>query len=180
MMSARDWIDTVKLLYEKEYVDKIVECFVKKTNEMKNDKYLLVGVDFPGIILCSLIALRTGFPFSYVISDRDKDHYSQQEINFEKGMFNNIILVTDVIVSGAMLIGVIKNLYEKWKIDSTNIKAIFSIFLRNAKCDKNINFSLNEFNVFCLNDEFDIEICNNKDKCLFKANDIDLYCNKPR
>jgi hypothetical protein len=178
-LRVRDWIDTSKLLYKQEYLKKIIRGLIKAVSALEGP-LLFIGIDFPGSILSAHLGILTGYPFTYVISNKNKDNFAKQEVNIEVNPQCKIILVTDVIVTGNTLYNVIDDLIKKYNLIPEKISLLLSVFYRNP-IGCRVKFYLDDYTekIHYLNHDFDIEICGKKD-CLFKSNNVDLYCNKPK
>ncbi len=182
--SARDWINTHGVLEDKLFLQKITDRFITYLNP--EEKYCLVGLDFPGIMISSSIGFKTSNPFSYMISDNAKKYHAPQEITFHINEGYKIILLTDVIVTGQTVRAALAELKERNKVTDEDIFGIFSIFYRKPwgkKVQKHCSSKeslMNKFDtqLIILNDSFGIELCR-KETCCFKSYNIDLYCNKP-
>jgi orotate phosphoribosyltransferase len=183
---ARDWIDVEELLKNKEYFNHIINKFIEKVD--KTNHYLIIGVDFNGLMMSSLIAFKTGNKVAHAISKNDSK-FSMQELDLSlcefKDLDDPIIIITDVLVTGETIEKVIK----KYGIRKEKVMRIFSIFKREMcshqlcnTCNGRVvsETHLQEHNCTVLNSQIAIEIClKTKDECLFRKNNIDLYSNKP-
>lgn len=174
-------IDIHNLLLKKDSLNQIVNYFVEKIKS-KNEAYTLIGIDSHGLLLASIIAFKTGLPFSYLIPNKSKSHATDSEKKIEI-IKKKVIIVTDVIVSFNTVNEAVEELINKRIVDSDSIEFIFSIFHRpmifnipkHEFCAK-YDVLCNKFTskLFVLNNSFSIEVCN-KDKCIFRDNGINLY-----
>lgn len=174
--SARDWIDVRALLDNSDILYSISKMFIDTFNQSPIENCVFLGVDDIGLRLASLIGYKTGMPFSYIIPDKSNRYHVDKE---KEVLINNrkIILVTDVIVTGNTIRGVLTQL-ESIGVPVEDVHNVFSIFYRKPSCGTSDVGSNIEDKLVVLNDNLHIEICNNPG-CIFKANEISLYCEEP-
>ena len=172
---VRDWINTQKLLTIPEYLDRISQQFTEyiKSKGDLSDLFIL-GESYPGIILSSSIALNLGTPFSYVIPEREFAYHNEQEKDINIPSNFKVIIVTDAIMLGDTIKGIINWLKEKHNIDYSSILGILTIFVRSPKKPIDMeDFTFLQDKIFPLNNNFEIEICeSNPTNCMFKDHEL--------
>lgn len=172
-LCARDWIVTDEVIETQPFFKKCEAQFLLHlVNHMENNKdYLLVGIDFGGMLIASKLACATGKAYTYVIPANISS--SDRETEFKPEKYENIVLVTDVIVTYDTIRGII----EKYNI-ADKVKYIYSVFFRDAEHRKYISENQDLVKItYVLNDEFDIEVhtneeCRYKDCASCKASNI--------
>ena len=163
---ARDWINVNEILETEEIVKKCIDQLVRHIrNKYDKKEFVLMGVDFGGIILCSRLAYILGKPFTYVISVNKKSQTSDKEIQTYIGEDMPIVLITDVIASYESL----KKTITDYNIGN-RICAIYALLYREPKGrTRTINKNKELIQKTCvLNDSFSIELVNSKD-CLYRG-----------
>lgn len=176
---VRDWIDTQGLLEDGKSLDYITDVFASKMLELHSKKFI-VGIDHYGLLIASVLGVKTNSPFSYVVSERLAASHiiKEKEIIVPPG--HDIVIVTDAIITFNTVLSARKFLIDNYGIGDESIVGIYSIFQRGAllscegsHCDSTIK------KVFVLNNAFPVEICT-KTECVFITNNKDLYCNIPQ
>lgn len=162
-ISARDRINTKKLIYDVDIFKSIVDEF---SNYIRGDNNYIIGIDFIGMKVASLLAAKTHNFFSYIISDQYKEFYGIHDKNMNIDNTKNIILLTDVIVTGDRVLSIIERLKKDEDVNDDNIKKILTIFKRDGISDKGISTIENK--IIYLNNEIDIQACS-KEKCIYKV-----------
>ena len=140
---------------------------------MKNgEKIALVGLNYYGAILASVIGYKYNFPFTYYFHDRsfvDEIENELQEIES-----NHLIIITDVMVFGKTICKLVDYLGKNNLLDDNTRIEIVVLFERKIESDyiayAYLHPQIKEINI--LNDDFCIEICKkDRTKCLFVQNE---------
>jgi len=176
---VRDWIDTQGLLEDGKSLDYITDVFASKMLELSSKKFI-VGIDHYGLLIASVLGVKTNSPFSYVISERLATSHIDKEKEIIIPPGHDIVIVTDAIITFNTVLSARKYLIDNYNISDESIIGIYSIFQRGTfltcegpHCDATIK------KVFVLNNAFPVEICN-KTECVFVTNNKYLYCNIPQ
>lgn len=177
---VRDWIDTQGLLDDGKCLDYITDIFARKIIELRR-KQFIVGIDHYGLLIASVLGLKTNSPFSYVISERLSASHIDKEKEIIVPPGHDIVIVTDAIITFNTVLTARKYLIDNYSISDENITGIYSVFQRGEllscegpHCDAMLE------KVFVLNKSFPVEICTKKhEECIFVTNNKDLYCNTP-
>lgn len=168
-LCARDWILVDEIISTESFFKKCESQLLLhlKGLEKLGENYLIIGIDFYGMLIASRLAFVLQKPYAYLIPDYRKTSSSSKEIVFDISVeeYDNIIIVTDVIVT----FDTINKLAEKYNM-SDKIKAIYAILFRNTadNCFALKNKELVEV-TYVLNARYDIEIQKN-DNCRYKDN----------
>lgn len=181
-IKLRDWLDIEMILNNNEIANKICNTIAERVREeAQNRKTLLIGLGQFGLRLVSKIACETGLPFTYAIEHNEHDKFVKHEIEFEIGSDYNIVLITDVIVTGKTLKKLIDELEIKFKITDDLIVSIYTIFKRDisdhctiAKEKVEKDFATYSGKLRFINDSFDAEACNKEGRCNFQENGRNL------
>jgi orotate phosphoribosyltransferase len=163
-LCTRDWINSNYILDCKEMRYKIYDEFknhiCKRWGSENLQNTLIVGIEVYGTIIASSVAFDLKLPCAYIIPEKSKEKHSMQDKRFSADKYKNIILFTDVIVSGDTVKEVIKlnNLSGK-------VNAIYTVFYRPIlneiefvdilKKDNNI---IEDIPIYSLNDKFAITL----------------------
>lgn len=180
---VRDWIDIHKILADRKLSKDIAQAFADECQRMdtNNSKTIFVGIDFPGMLISSYLAYMLSMPFTYTISNKFAEHHDKNDRTINLDNFDNIIVVTDVIINFDSIENTMKALKDITR-HNHRIMKIFSIFYRkrsdSAKprlYDKYAKLS------FFLNDGFEATICSKeRDRCYFyMKNNERIYDNMP-
>ncbi len=169
---ARDWIETTKLLGNRDYLGRISAAFVQhiKDNFSCDDKLYIVAYGFPALILASQIGLRSSNPFSYIVSAEEEDPHPVAIPAEAK-----VILVADVVVTGNSIL----NAMDRLGINNDKCVAVFSIFYRPPYTSKEPLLSEVQKKLICLNNTIPIELCDKPDICFFNRNKLIRHRNEP-
>ena len=164
---------------QKEIIHQITiyEKMIHEFNEMIKDRdVLIVGIDFLGMMIATKLAIVSQKPFTYAIPKKNEKYFSDHDKKI-KICNKNIIIVTDVIVTGETVNNVIDELKYIYGVDQDRIEKILTVFRRQATSNSSkkpkIENHLSEFEdkIISLNNEIYIELCFKK-KCIFKENNI--------
>ena len=176
-MSARDWINLERLFAVKNdrFIDPITEIMYKhviRKYKRADKEIVLVGLNYYGAILASVLGYRYYVPFTYYFHDKDSIDEIENEIREIKS--RTVIIITDVIVFGKSACGLVDHLEEIKGVDDETKYYLVSLFERKADMEY-LPFvyshpKIAEINI--LNDEYDIEICQrNAGECIFIRNE---------
>lgn len=184
MHSARDWINLERLfaLEQDDFIDPVTDVIhrvILKPNNISNtaEKLALIGFDYYGAILASVIGYKYYIPFTYCFREQsivDEIEKEMQHINADR-----IVIITDVIVYGTTICKFIDDLCNSRNIDQNTTIDIVTLFERKISADyfSKIYFQPWVKKIYILNNNFDIEICKkDKSKCLF-TDDVCKYRN---
>ncbi|MCD5414123.1 MAG: hypothetical protein LR001_03835 [Clostridiales bacterium] len=130
---------------------------------------MTLGIGFKGLLMAANIALRTQSAFTYMIIDNDEKDHDIHENIIEIEENTEVVIVTDVIVSGETLTESIGKLEVGNNIRSGDIKFILALFYRPSGKMGDVEIALDEEianKVHVLNKDFVVEICS-KSECLF-------------
>ncbi|WP_136524328.1 HD domain-containing protein [Geomonas ferrireducens] len=175
---ARDWIDTQSLLEDPEYLRKIAKGFCDKLP----DGCHVVGIGQQGSALASAMALFKRVPFSYLIPDKFKKFQVDPDKAISFIDVSKLVLVTDVVVTGATISKAVDEICRKLKLPSDRVAAVFSVFVREPIVDRTEGFRADIFTkLFALNKSIPIELCQKPSchRCIFKERGLKLYSNEP-
>lgn len=137
---ARDWIDLNEIVENESVLGNVVAQMAHKIESlMNNQEYILLGVDFAGMIICSRIAYILNKPFSYVIPTAKNQHTSSFETNLIIDSNKKIVLITDVIVSYKAIKEIV-NTYAKYAMEE-RLEYIFALLFRKEKGTTLIDYS---------------------------------------
>lgn len=167
---ARDWVNVDEIIEtEKIFTECQTQLLLHIQSLMKGraDKYLIVGVDFGGMIIASRLSYILQKPYTYVIPSNKVRMSSVKEINSFADGFEEIILITDVIVSYRQIKRIIADNGLEGKIC-----AIYAVLFRDTESHEFIRNNSNESLIemtYVLNNDFAIELQKN-DKCPYKHN----------
>ncbi len=164
---ARDWLDTSRLLENKEYLGLVANSFINILNQrgLNPENTVLIGEGFPGLIIASQIGFVGGFGCTYMLSAQDGE---LPEIPDNKGL----VLVTDVVAVGETLKESLGNLEKDYKIKSDRVTAILTVFYRKPLARPSILNGISD-KLIALNTDFPIEFCEKAPKdCLLSSNGL--------
>lgn len=173
--SARDWINLEKLfaLDNEKFIEPITKgifesVLMEYIKRYDNRTIALVGLNYYGAILASVIGYKYNLPFTYYFNEKnfvDKVENEMQDLNCKQ-----LVLITDVMVFGDTLCDFVNMLYTGGIImDDTRIDVIV-LFERRPASDymskAYMHQKISEINI--ISDSFDIEICKkSREECLF-------------
>ena len=157
---AKDWIDTISLLENHEWLKQIISRFEEYLNQTKStDKLYIIGIGFPGVLLSSALGNKMGFPFSYLIPKNEHELHVEMEKRIENVPELPIVLITDVVVFGSTLNDLIESLKQKDNLDCSRIVNYLTVFYRYPYNDYE-SIQLDSLDgLVALNAKIDIEIC---------------------
>lgn len=172
-LCARDWVDVGEIILTESFFKKCEAQFLLhiKGLEALGDKYLIIGIDFYGMLIASRLSFLLHKPYGYLIPDYRKMKSSLREFDIECSIdeFENIIIVTDVIVTFNTIKSLAQNYYMEEKI-----KAIYAILFRNTEDNRFVQENKEMLNkTYVLNSNYDIEIHKN-DNCRYR--DMEDVC----
>nr|WP_277656787.1 hypothetical protein [Seleniivibrio woodruffii] len=178
---VRDWIDTHKILLDREMLKSITDAFLYHLmqQEYKYNKILLVGIDFAGMIICSSLSQHTGLPFTYNISKKLLEHHDTEEQSLNYSQIDGVIIVTDVVMHFETIHETIETL--KNISNEIEIYHIYTIFDRGTYA-QNTQYRSEYINITSsLNNKFDAVVCSkDRNKCqIYMKYDDKIYDNIP-
>ena len=172
----RDWIDLEKLFAvgNNQFLEPITRFIYKdilKQYMENNEKLALVGLNYYGAILASVIGYKYNLPFTYYFYDRSFVDEIENELQEIKS--NHLIIITDVMVYGKSICKLVNHLNKYKLLRSDTRIEIIVLFERKIESDyiakAYLHPQIRKINI--LNDDFDIEICKkNRSNCLFVQN----------
>lgn len=165
-LCARDWVSIDEIVSTENFFKKCEAQLLlhAKTLEL-GDKYLIIGIDFYGMLIASRLAFILQQPYTYLIPDYRTSNSSAKEIGFDISIdeFDSVIIVTDVIVT----FETINKLVEKYMMQK-KIKAIYAILFRNTDDNEFVLKNQNMVKItHVLNSKYNIEIQLN-DNCRYR------------
>lgn len=166
-LCARDWVSIEEIISTEEFFKKCEAQLLLhlKTLEDLGERYIIIGIDFYGMLMASRLAFILQKPYTYLIPDFRKSNSSTKELDFGMSIedFDSAIIVTDVIVT----FDTIKKLTEKYNM-LKKIKAIYAILFRNTDEHQFVQNNQDIAKVtHVLNSKYNIEIQSN-DNCRYK------------
>lgn len=166
-LCARDWIAVNEIISTESLFKKCEKQLLLHLTSLKKlgDKYLILGIDFCGMLVASRLAFILHKPYGYLIPDYKRMKSSPKEFDLDYSIdeFENVIIVTDVIVT----FNTIKKLAEDYKMKE-KIKAIYAILFRNTDDNRFVQESKEMAEkTYVLNSKFNIEVQKN-DKCRYR------------
>lgn len=165
-LCARDWITAEEVIETSSIFKDCEELFILDLKESLNleEKNVIVGIDFAGMLIASKLAFIFRIPFTYVIPSHktSSSSFREQEVDIQK--YEKIILVTDVIVT----FKTIQDIIEYYEMGD-RLYRIYAVFFRDTEEQKYLknNQDLAK-KTFVLNRKFNIELHEN-DKCPYKG-----------
>lgn len=166
---ARDWIDTQEVVETKKILNKLVNTIVKDINSKEHKNYIILGIDLVGTLLASRIAFSLQKPLSYIVPEKDEENNVNQEIELNIDSNDEVILITDAIVT----YDTIQKAITKYSLED-RIDSIYTIFYR--KSDKVNVQNMYIEKTFSINNMFLIELFE-KEKCMYNKNKC-IACNQ--
>lgn len=156
---ARDWIDTSRLLEDRNYLGQIVKSFtgILKQRGLDSTNALLVGAGFPGLIIASQIGCVEGYGCSYIVPIQGgcEEGYGRLPA-IPCGQ--QVVLVADVVAEGKTIRKVIDCL-GRYGLPPERVVVILTVFLRRPIPER-IQLSADiAKKLVPLNTEFPIELC---------------------
>lgn len=164
-LCARDWIMADEVIETNPMFRKCEAQFLLHLSEQMKGiaNYLIVGIDFSGMLIASKLAYVLQKPYTYVIPTQKIRSSSVREMEFNVSEYEKIILVTDVIVT----FKTIRDIIDKYDI-SDKVSIIYAVFFRNTEEKKFVEENQDLIKkTYVLNSEFAIETHSNKE-CRYK------------
>lgn len=165
-LCSRDWIKVDEIIQTESFFRKYVTQLLLHMQEkiQLDDNYAIIGIDFSGMLIASKLAFVLEKPFSYVIPTYKKRSSSKRELEVTIQEYNNIVIVTDVIVTFETISRVIDeyNMHDR-------VKAIYGVLYRGTSVEQ-LKPEMKDL-VACtyvFNNDFPIEIHDNSE-CRFKV-----------
>lgn len=166
-LCARDWISVNEIVTTEAFFRKCERQFLLHIKSLENlgKKYLIIGIDFCGMLVASRLAMILQQPYDYLIPEYRKGKSSLREVNLEASVdeVESIIIVMDVVAT----FGTVKTLVDSYNIND-KVKAVYAILYRDTKNPQLI--SADEKLVkktYVLNSKYPIECKDNCD-CKYK------------
>ena len=164
-LCARDWIAAEEVIETSSVFKECEEQFILdlKTALNTEEKNVIVGIDFAGMLIASKLAFIFRTPFTYVIPSNKTSSSSLREQGVYIQGYDKIVLVTDVIVTFKTVCDIIKqyNIGDK-------LKRVYAVFFRDIEGHKYLKANKNLVKkTFVLNRTFNIELHEN-DKCPYR------------
>lgn len=170
-LCARDWISVEEIITTEDIYKKCEKQLLLHIKKREKDEgfqnYIIIGIDFYGMLIASRLSFILNKPYTYLIPDYKESNSTLEEngLGISIDEYDDVILVTDVIVT----FETIKQITKKYKIDS-KIKAVYAVLFRDTSDHR---FILNNEkianNTYFLNGEYNIEIRENDD-CKYRNN----------
>lgn len=180
--SARDWIDLEGLfkLEKKEFIEPVTS----QIKDYVSDKKTVIGINYFGAVLASIIGYKYKKPFAYFFDgDKVVDSLEREINNIDQ---DGILLIMDVVVFGDALCRVTDSLFAKGIInEKTGVDCIIlfeRLYKRKNKDHLSKAYS-NKFihNIYTIDDNFNIELCEkNRDECIFRQGCKVAQCGNER
>lgn len=164
---AHNWIDTARLLEDKEdlyFIKNSIIDVLEKMDLIKNTD-LIIGLGYEGNIISSKTSIKYDIPYTYLpYSYRWEDHNDfENKLNFDnsKKKFKQVILITDVVNDGRTIRKLVgKETREKKFFDNVDKIIVVSLFYTGYK---EINYNILNFNQLNTEEQKGDEVVNNID-----------------
>lgn len=169
-LSARDWINLeaiFSLPYDK-FIDPI-SIFIRDIVNFSEGDICIIGVNYYGAILASILGYKYEVPFTYCFDDKKIVDSSEKEIR--KIEAKKVYFIIDVMVTGDTICNLIWDMYNRGIIDYEADIELIVLFERKKEKGFYAKAYSNEKvkKIHVLNDDFEIEICNKrKEECFFR------------
>lgn len=160
-MQPQDFIDPIT-----DVIYRVILAPILK--QIDEGKLTLIGFDYYGAILASVVGYKFNIPFTYCF--REKSIVDEIEKEIQHINAQHILIITDVIVYGSTICKFVNNLFSNKGFDYKITVDVLTLFERKIAPDyfPKIYFQPRIRKIYVLNDDFDIEICKkDKKKCLF-------------
>ncbi|AZI69768.1 metallophosphoesterase [Cloacibacterium normanense] len=162
---AHNWIDTAKLLENKEdlyFIKNSIIDVLEKMNLVKNTD-LIIGLGYEGNIISSKTSIKYSIPYTYLpYSYRWEDHNDfENKLNFDnsKGKYRQVLLITDVVNDGRTIRKLVgKETREKKFFERVEKIIVVSLFYTGHK---DVNINILNFDNLEEKDKIGDEIVNN-------------------
>lgn len=157
-----DWIDLERLfaLDRKEFMDPLTERIFEDILEDQLDaiKYgpiTLIGLNYYGAILASVIGYKYNIPFTYCFDDRNIVDEIENELHDMKS--NHLIIITDVMVTGKTIYSLVNSLCGSKLVGKDTRIDVIVLFERKSKDSlismARVNTRIRD--IYILNDDFE-------------------------
>ena len=160
-LCARDWIMVNEIVMTGSFFkecEKQILLHISKLENLK-EQYLIIGIDFYGMLVASRLSFILHQPYDYLIPEHKKGGSSSKEVNLDVQIdqYEDIIIITDVISTYKT----IKDLMEVVHIQE-KVCVIYAILFRDTMDGRFIEESrqLAE-KTYVLNSKYPIEIMDN-------------------
>ncbi len=137
---AHNWIDTARLLEDKDDLYFIKNAIIDVLEEMNliENSDLIIGLGYEGNIISSKTSIKYNVPYTYLpYSYRWEDHNDfENKLNFENNAktFKQVILITDVVNDGRTIRKLVgKETREKKFFDNVEKIIVVSLFYTGHK-----------------------------------------------
>lgn len=164
-LCARDWIIADEIILTETFFKKCETQFLLHIKEKMKlcDDYIIIGIDFCGMLAASRLAFILHKPYTYVVPEFKKMESSIKELECTIKEFNNVIIIADVIVT----FSTIKNLIQDLKLNN-KVKAVYGVLFRDTDDSRYVKESQELAKItYVLNSAFNIEVQEN-DRCRYK------------
>jgi orotate phosphoribosyltransferase len=162
---AHNWIDTARLLEDKEDLYFIKNAVIDVLEQMKliENTDLIIGLGYEGNIISSKTSIKYNIPYTYLpYSYRWQDHNDfENKLNFENSSkkFKQVILITDVVNDGRTIRKLVgKETREKEFFDNVDKIIVVSLFYTGHK---NVNADILNYDTLTLEEQKGDENINN-------------------
>lgn len=170
-LCSRDWISIEEIITTEAFFKKCEAQLLLHIQSLKDlgYDYIIIGVDFYGMLIASRLAFILKKPYTYVIPDFKESDSSVKETGFgiPLDQFDCALVITDVIVSYNTII----NIMNKYNIQSKT-KAIYAVLFRDTN-DHRFIIDNSEMikKTYVLNAKYNIEVHKNND-CRFRSDEM--------
>ena len=137
-----NWIDTLKLIENKENLLFVQDAIIDVINDLKlndNDCTLIIGYGYAGTMIASRASIKWNIPFTSLPYLHRKHNDFEKNLNFDNTdkQYKNVIIVTDVINTGASMKKIISELQKDFFNNTKNIYIISLIYTgsQELNCD---------------------------------------------
>lgn len=162
---AHNWIDTARLLEDKEdlyFIKNAVIDVLEQMNLMENTE-LIIGLGYEGNIISSKTSIKYNIPYTYLpYSYRWLDHNDfENKLNFENSdkRFKQVILITDVVNDGRTIRKLVgKETREKKFFDNVEKIIVVSLFYTGHK---EVNANILNYDTLTKEEQKGDEVINN-------------------
>lgn len=162
---VKDWIDIDSIFNDTNLLNIITDVMISLYKE-RYDGCKIVGVGYRGGILASIVATYCGVPFSYLVASNDRESSSEHERRLVLNENENVVLITDVLVTGNSIVNA-QEVVNNCNIE-TSVNACFTIFYRDSGKDGNCIGNL-DFPIHTINSVFPADICKDSDNCPYNG-----------
>ncbi|MCK5613459.1 hypothetical protein KAR91_66935 [Candidatus Pacearchaeota archaeon] len=158
---ARDWIDTSRLLEDKDYLGLVGNSFIGilERRDLSPANTVIIGEGFPGLIIASQIGFLGGFGCTYMVDMNDENKHEMHSTHPNISEDKKIVLVTDVVARGATLKKSLEYLNDECEIAPERVAAILAVFYRKPYKEEVIISDDIMEKLLPLNVDFPTELC---------------------